>query len=264
MGKALKSAFKVVSGLIWIYSYVTLGAMMALAATPAYFVARWAWGVDLTGLGPAWFGTVLDALLGVYFSILGFFVFGVALMFVLPLMKLIFRWKPHVGAIPIHSFRMWPWYNYNGMLFMFNTVFGRFARPTTIYPVYLRWMGAKIGKDVVFNTQHVYDLDILEVGDRTTIGANASILGHVGEKGRLVRAPVKIGNNCTVGQYTNIFPGVTMGDNCHVGAMSLVPKGMTLDSNAIYGGIPVKKIRDLTPGTTATADDVSATVGGDE
>ncbi|MHB1261387.1 MAG: DapH/DapD/GlmU-related protein [Thermoplasmatota archaeon] len=244
-----KGLIKLVASLIWIYSYVTLGAMMAIAALPGFLLGAWGWGLDLkTGAEPTWLWGPLDAVVGLYFSILGFFVFGIALMFVLPAVKFIFRFKPHVGEIPIHSFRIWSWYNVNGMQFMFNTVFGRFARATTLYPVFLRMMGAKMGRDVVFNTQHVYDLDIISVGDKTVIGANASILGHVGEKGKLVRAPITIGKNCTIGQYANVFPGVTMGDNCHVGAMSLVPKGSVLDSNAVYVGIPVRKVRDLTPG----------------
>lgn len=254
-------AVKVAASLIWIYSYVTLGFMMAVAALPGFLLGAWGWSLDVPVPGPAFLGRALDIVLGMYFSILGFFVFGLALMFVLPFVKFIFRFKPKVGEIPIHSFRIWSWYNVNGMQFMFNTVFGRFARATTIYPLYLRMMGAKIGRDVVFNTQHVYDLDIIEVGDKTVIGANASILGHVGEKGKLVRQPIRIGRNCTIGQYANIFPGVTMGDNCHVGAMSLVPKGSTLDANAIYGGVPVRKIRDLQPGQKATADQLSATAG---
>ena len=245
---SVAKAIKVVASLIWVYSYVTLGAMMAVAALPGFFLGAWGWGLDLGSVGPAPLGRVLDAAAGLYFSILGFFVFGVALMFVLPLVKFVCRFKPRVGEIPIHDFRIWSWYNVNGMQFMFNTVFGRFARATTLYPVFLRMMGAKIGRDVVFNTQHVYDLDIISVGDKTVIGANASILGHVGEKGKLVRAPITIGKNCTIGQYANVFPGVTMGDNCHVGAMSLVPKGSTLDANAVYVGIPVRKVRDLTPG----------------
>lgn len=256
-------AVKIAASLIWVYSYVTLGAMMAVAALPGFLLGRWGWRLDVVpgDDAAAWWAGPLEAVVGLYFCILGFFVFGVALMFVLPFVKFLFRFKPKVGEIPIHSFRIWSWYNVNGMQFMFNTVFGRFARATTLYPVYLRMMGAKIGKDVVFNTQHVYDLDIISVGDKTVIGANASILGHVGEKGRLVRQPIRIGRNCTIGQYANIFPGVTMGDNCHVGAMSLVPKGSTLDANAIYGGVPVRKIRDLQPGQKATADEVSATAG---
>ncbi|HLF15889.1 MAG TPA: DapH/DapD/GlmU-related protein [Candidatus Thermoplasmatota archaeon] len=257
----MKGALKAAAATIWVYSYATLGAMMALAALPGFFLARWGWSLQTTAVGPAWVGLTLDPLAGLYFSILGFFVFGIALMFVLPLMKFIFRWKPHVGEVPVHSFKIWPWYNYNGMLFMFNTVYGRFARLTTLYPVFLRMMGARIGRDAVVNTHHIYDLDIIEIGERTIIGANASILGHVGERGRLVRQPIHIGKHCTVGQYANIFPGVTMGDNCHVGAMSLVPKGTTLDANAVYGGVPVRKIRDLKPGERATSDDVSGTAG---
>ena len=249
VGRAMaNAAVKLAASLIWIYSYVTLGAMMAVAEMPGYLLGAWGWGQDIVVGGPAFLSRALDVTVGLYFSILGFFVFGIALMFVLPFVRFVFRFKPHVGEIPIYAFRIWSWYNVNGMQFMFNTVFGRFARATTIYPVYLRMMGAKIGRDVVFNTQHVYDLDILTVGDKTVIGANASILGHVGEKGKLVRAPITIGKNCTIGQYANVFPGVTMGDNCHVGAMSLVPKGSVLDANSVYVGIPVRKVRDLTPG----------------
>ncbi len=265
MASPLKILLKFAAGLIWVYSYFSLGFFMAIAAVPGFLLAKWGWDQDVSW---AWMGPLADLadpLIGLYWSIMGFFVFGIALMVVLPLVRVIMRyilfWKPHVGEIPVYSFRIWFWYNHNGLMFMFSTVFGRFARATTLYPWFLRAMGAKIGKEVVFNTQHVYDLDLLTVGDRTVIGANASILGHVGEKNKLVRAPVTIGNNCTVGQYTNIFPGVTMGDNCHVGAMSLVPKGMTLDSNAIYGGVPVRKIRDLQPKERPTTDDVSSTTG---
>lgn len=260
MGVGVSGALKLVASTIWVYSYVTLGAMMAVAALPAWYLGEWGWRVSV-GAGHWWGDRVLDPLVGLYFTILAFFVFGLALMVVLPLVRFIFRFRPHVGEIPVRSFRMWPWLNYNGMLFMFNTIYGRFARLTALYPAYLRAMGATIGKEVVVNTHHVYDLDILTIGDRTIIGANASILGHVGERGKMIRQPVTIGAHCTVGQYANIFPGVTMGDNCHVGAMSLVPKGAQLDANAIYAGVPVRKIRDLKPGTKVTSDDLSATAG---
>ncbi len=253
-----KGIIRLIAGLIWIYSYATMAAFMAAAMLPALLLAQWGWGMDIANP----YG---DAFVGLYWSVMGFFTFGLCFMIVNVLVRNIFlhilRMKPHKGAISIHSFRIWSWYNHNGLVFTFNTVFGRFARLTNVYNWYLRGMGAKIGKNVVFNTQHVYDLDLLEVGDNTVIGANASILGHVGEKGKLVREGVKIGNNCTVGQYTNLFPGVVLPDNCHVGAMSLVPKGMKLEGNAVYGGVPVKKIKDLQPGERASSNDVSATTG---
>ncbi|MHB8633214.1 MAG: acyltransferase [Thermoplasmatota archaeon] len=260
MAGAMGVLFKAAANTIWIYSYLTLGAMMAVAALPGWYLARWGWSLNLWP-GHAWATGIVDPLLGLYFSILAYFVFGLALMVVLPVVRVLFRLKAHIGEVSVHSFGMWPWINYNGMLFMFNTLYGRFARLTAVYPAFLRAMGAHIGRDVVVNTHHVYDLDILSIGDRTIIGANASILGHVGERGKMIRQPVKIGAHCTVGQYANIFPGVVIGDNCHVGAMSLVPKGAHLDANAIYAGVPVRKIRDLAAGAKVTADDLSATAG---
>ncbi|MEK6976090.1 MAG: hypothetical protein AABY18_07090, partial [Candidatus Thermoplasmatota archaeon] len=125
LGAAMaNAAVKLVASLIWIYSYVTLGAMMAVAALPGFLLGRWGWGRDVAVRGPPEVSQALDATVGLYFSILGFFVFGLALMFVLPFVKFVFRFKPKVGEIPIHSFKIWSWYNVNGMQFMFNTVFG--------------------------------------------------------------------------------------------------------------------------------------------
>src|ERR1044072_3902314 len=125
---------KVAAGLIWIYSYATLGVMLAIAALPGFWLAIWGWGLDV--MPASRWGSVLDPLVGIYFSILGFFLFGITLMFVLPGVRLLFllltgfKLRPHVGAIAVHSFAIFPWYNENGMQFMFNTVFGRFARLT--------------------------------------------------------------------------------------------------------------------------------------
>lgn len=152
-------------------------------------------------------------------------------------------------------------YNYNGAILTFQTLFGKFARSNALYVLFLRAMGARIGKHVIVNSNTVYDHDMLEIGDYTVIGGDAAIIGHVGEKGHLVRQKIRIGKHCTVGQYATVFPGATLGDNCHVGAMSLVPKGAVLDSNAVYGGVPVRKIKDLRPGEkSAVAQEADAMV----
>jgi len=245
----VKRVFKAVAGLVWVYSYATLGAMMAIAALPGFYLADWAWAPRRAGGRSALDLERPRRPLGDLLLHPGRSSSSASRScFVLPLCKFIFRWKPHVGEIPIHSFKIWPWYNYNGMLFMFNTIYGRFARLTSLYPVYLRMMGAHIGRDAVVNTHHIYDLDIISIGDRTVIGANASILGHVGEKGRWCANTSRSGTTATVRPVRQHPAGVTMGDNCHVGAMSLVPKGSTLDANAVYGGVPVRKIKDLSPG----------------
>ncbi len=242
----MKLAVKLVARTLWIYSFFTLAVVLALSAWPGVMLAHWAWTTKVLGgwtmPEPLWI------LWGTFFSALAYFITGMTLMLLLPVLKVVMRLSTGEGTVPIRSFKVWSWYNYNGLILAFQTIFGKFWRSSSIYILFLRAMGAKIGRNVIVNSNTVYDHDMLEIGSGTVIGGDAAIIGHIGEKGNLVRKKVRIGKNCTIGQYTTVFPGATIGDNCHVGAMSLVPKDAKLDSNAVYGGVPVRKIKDLKPG----------------
>ncbi len=242
MGKAVR----IVARILWVYSFVTLSLVIAAAAFPGVMLARWAWTTRMWG---AW--VLPDALFvfqATFFTALAYFITGLTLMFLLPVLRRAMGAASGEGTVPIRSFKVWNWYNYNGLILAWQTLFGKFWRSSALYVLFLRAMGAKIGRNVIVNSNTVYDHDMLEIGDNTVIGGDAAIIGHVGEKGNLVREKIRIGKGCTVGQYTTVFPGATLGDNCHVGAMSLVPKGAKLDANAVYGGVPVRKIKDLQPG----------------
>lgn len=240
----MKLAVKVAARTLWIYSYVALALILAICAFPAVLMVSWAWNAAFHAGWPV--AAVL--FLRTFAVALGYMVFGITMMVVLPILAKLLGWKTGEGTVPIRSFKVWSWYNYNGAILTFQTLFGKFTRSNALYVGFLRAMGAKIGKHVIVNSNVVYDHDMLEIGDYTVIGGDAAIIGHVGEKGHLVRQKIRIGRHCTIGQYTTVFPGATIGDNCHVGAMSLVPKGAKLDANAVYGGVPVRKIKDLRPG----------------
>lgn len=235
-------AVKIVAKTLWIYSYITLALVLAITSFPAVVMVVKTWHL-LDGQNE-----YLVLFVRIFFVALSYFVFGITMMLVLPVLRLFMGAKTGEGTVPIRSFKVWSWYNYNGLILAFQTLFGKFTRSNALYVMFLRAMGAKIGRNVIVNSNVVYDHDMLEIGDNTVIGGDAAIIGHIGEKGHLVRQKVKIGRNCTIGQYTTVFPGAVIGDNCHVGAMSLVPKGAVLDSNAAYGGVPVRKLKDLKPG----------------
>ncbi|MGB0653654.1 MAG: acyltransferase [Thermoplasmatota archaeon] len=239
-------AVKLVARSLWIYSFITLALVLGVAAWPGVLLAHWAWTTKALGgwvmPEPVWL------LWGTVFSFAGYFVMGIALMLLLPVLRVVMGLSTGEGTVPIRSFKVWSWYNYNGLILAFQTLFGKFWRSSSLYVLFLRAMGAKIGKNVIVNSNTVYDHDMLEIGDNAVIGGDAAIIGHIGEKGHLVRKKVRIGKGCTIGQYTTVFPGATIGDNCHVGAMSLVPKDAKLDANAVYGGVPARKIKDLKPG----------------
>lgn len=54
-------------------------------------------------------------------------------------------------------------------------------------------------------------------------------------------APVKIGNNCWIGQNVRIQKGVTIGDNCIIAANSVVTKNVP--DNCIAAGNPAKIVK---------------------
>ena len=110
------------------------------------------------------------------------------------------------------------------------------------YPRYLRKLGVKINEvpgdcwisPTIFLDSAGYDM--IEIGDNCTISFDAVILVHdysvnnafraIGEpeaeRHRLIKRPVKIGNNCFIGARAIIMPGVVLGDNCIVGSGAVV------------------------------------------
>lgn len=238
-----------VAKVLWIYSFITLSIVLAASAYPGLLLVNWMWHTHaIASLA------IPDALHLFFMALsvsLAYFIMGLTMMLLLPVLRRLMGAATGEGTIPIRSFKVWSWYNYNGLILAWQTLFGKFWRSSSLYVLFLRAMGAKIGKQVIVNSNVVYDHDMLEIGDKTVIGGDAAIIGHVGEKGNLVREKIRIGKGCTIGQYTTVFPGAYIGNNCHVGAMSLVPKGAVLASNAVYGGVPVRKIKDLKPGDTS-------------
>jgi carbonic anhydrase/acetyltransferase-like protein (isoleucine patch superfamily) len=93
----------------------------------------------------------------------------------------------------------------------------------------------------------LWDLELIDVGEGTLIGTNAMITAHHIRGGKLYRKRIKIGKNCTLGILSIVLPGAEIGDNVMVSAGSLVPANWKLDSNSIYSGVPVKKVKELTP-----------------
>lgn len=123
------------------------------------------------------------------------------------------------------------------------------------YPKYLRRLGVNINEvpgdcwisPTIFLDSSGYDL--IEIGDNCTISFDVVILIHDysinnafraagvegGEFHRVIKRPVKIGNNCFIGARAVIMPGAVLGDNCIVGSGAVVrgkvPAGSIVSGN---------------------------------
>jgi hypothetical protein len=111
-----------------------------------------------------------------------------------------------------------------------------------IWTAYLRLAGARLGRRVYVNSLAVTDYNLLEFGDDVVIGDDVHVSGHTVEGGVVKTAPLRLGNNVTIGLGSVIEIGVEAGDGCQVGALSFVPKHARLEAGAIYAGIPAQRI----------------------
>lgn len=105
----------------------------------------------------------------------------------------------------------------------------------------MKLMGVRAGKKVSMGLNATVDIfypELIEIGENSIIGYNATLLAHEYLIERLRTGPVVIGKNVLVGASTTVLAGVTIGDNAVVSAGSLV--NCDVPAGAFVGGVPAK------------------------
>lgn len=170
--------------------------------------------------------------LGTSFTV-GYFLYGLSLMFVVPAVNFVCpKVKPWRGIW--YSLPAIPWYFHNALTYTVRYTFLEYLTPSPLNILFYKMMGMKIGKGVVINSTNISDPCLIELDDYVTIGGSAHLLGHYGQKGFLVLAPVKIGKGTTIGLKASVMGGVTIGKNCVVRPHSvMLPKSTLGDGEVI-------------------------------
>ncbi|MHA1941472.1 MAG: acyltransferase [Candidatus Hodarchaeales archaeon] len=123
--------------------------------------------------------------------------------------------------------------------YLVNKLFINQMFPVIIYKLF----GAKIGRGAAIYTR-IWDVELIEIGENTSIGTGCIIGGHAISQGELFRKRISVGKNCTIGAGTIILPGVIIKDNVIVASNSVIPANRVLKPNSIYAGSPIKRIKD--------------------
>ena len=181
-----------------------------------------------------------DIFLSLLFSIL--FTLGTFLLFFVIIHKLArMLMKEEEGILKGRDFVLWgiAMTAADSAYFLVNKFFINQIFPAVFY----RLFGAKFGKRVAIYPR-LWDVELIEIGDDTSIGTGCIIGAHAISQGELFRKRVKIGKNCTIGAGTIILPGVTINDYVIVASNSVIPSNRVLEANSIYAGSPVKRIKD--------------------
>ncbi len=107
----------------------------------------------------------------------------------------------------------------------------------------MKLMGVKAGKHVAMALGATVDIfypELIEIGDNTIVGYNATILAHEYLIDAHRTGKVIIGKNVMIGANATILAGVRIGDNAVVSACSLV--NSDVPEGSLVGGVPARII----------------------
>ncbi|MBI9033344.1 MAG: amino acid adenylation domain-containing protein [Bacteroidales bacterium] len=95
---------------------------------------------------------------------------------------------------------------------------------TTIYlPIWLRMLGAKMGKRAEISTVSQISPELMEIGDESFFADGSMIGGRSFHKGYMEISKTRIGNRSFVGNSAILPVGTNIGDNCLIGVLSVPP-----------------------------------------
>ncbi len=108
---------------------------------------------------------------------------------------------------------------------------------------YRKLYGMDIGEGTVISRKARLDRGInpqgIHIGEHTRVTGGAVLLAH--DACRNIKKDLYIGNNCFIGNYVVILPGVRIGNEVIIGAGSIVTKDVP--DNCIAAGNPAKVIK---------------------
>ncbi len=169
-------------------------------------------------------------------AVAGYFVFGISLIVLVGLCRVVFRLNLRAGEYLMFSLGTIKWEIANALHLLVAATFIEFILLTPFSSLLFRLLGAKLGRNVQINSSFCADLSLLEIGDFSVIGGHSTVICHSFEHGKLILRPVKIGRKVVIGLNSVILPGVEIGDGATIAAGAIVPKQTVIAPGSVYYG----------------------------
>ncbi|MBV8250752.1 MAG: amino acid adenylation domain-containing protein, partial [Comamonas sp.] len=118
---------------------------------------------------------------------------------------------------------------------------------SSLHPLWLRALGAKVGRETNLGSMTVRAHDLLTIGDGVSVGNAVSLENARVEGGELVLGHVAIGNEVCIGSYVVIEGNTRLADWAHLEGQSALADGMALPERGIWAGSPARAVGEFDP-----------------
>ncbi|KAI9199255.1 uncharacterized protein BJ171DRAFT_519309 [Polychytrium aggregatum] len=166
---------------------------------------------------------------------------------------IILKWllvgRAREGSVPIYSLRYLRWWIVKTLVVSLNL---SDFQGSFLLPFIHRLLGAKIGRDCQILSIHVDGFDLLEMGEGSTIGNDATVVAYEYANGYVHFKKIKIGSNCVVSAGAVVEAGAVMRDDSEVQVGSLLSGGDVLEAGRYWGGSPGRDYGKKQPEYRAT------------
>lgn len=226
--------------------------MPAATGTPRYFLCGVlqlltflgvvSFAAQVIDLGAGWM-TAAHGILEIYlraFAFGGGLLLGMAVLPVAAKWILIGRWKPQrIRVWSLAYFRFWIVKD-----LVLASSLARLLLGTSLYGLYLRALGAKIGPRTVILTSHLpICTDLVSIGSGSVIRKETYLNGYRARAGVIEIGPVTLGENVFVGEHSVLDIYSTMEDGAQLGHSSSLQAGQIVPAGKCWHGSPAEPAR---------------------
>ncbi|MGY3804429.1 Pls/PosA family non-ribosomal peptide synthetase [Pigmentibacter ruber] len=112
------------------------------------------------------------------------------------------------------------------------------------YSLYLKLLGAKIGKNVILSSANLRFPKFISLGNRVSIGSSASLENARVENNELILGSISIEESSSIAAYCVVEGNTVIKKNSYLSGLSGLCEGSIIKSNEFWDGSPAKKIKN--------------------
>jgi len=109
-------------------------------------------------------------------------------------------------------------------------------------PLYLRALGARIGRDVMIETLTLGAPELLTVGDGASLGTFVNVENARVEGGWLILGPVQLEREAAVDSYAVLENDTRLGERARLGGQSALAAGRQIPADEVWEGAPARAV----------------------